>query len=47
MTNESFTDIFNIPHGRIIEVFGAESSGKTTLTLQIIAGDTDPVYPGF
>ena len=26
-----------IPRGRIIEVYGPESSGKTTLTLQIIA----------
>ena len=26
-----------IPRGRIIEIFGAESSGKTTLALQIIA----------
>lgn len=26
-----------IPRGRIIEIFGPESSGKTTLTLQIIA----------
>ena len=26
-----------VPHGRVIEVFGPESSGKTTLTLHIIA----------
>ena len=26
-----------IPRGRVIEVFGPESSGKTTITLQIIA----------
>ncbi len=26
-----------IPHGRVVEVFGPESSGKTTLTLHIIA----------
>src|SRR4030067_547647 len=26
-----------IPRGRVIEIFGQESSGKTTLTLQIIA----------
>src|ERR1035438_1679211 len=25
------------PRGRVIEVFGPESSGKTTLTLQVIA----------
>ena len=29
--------IGGIPKGRIIEIFGPESSGKTTLTLQIIA----------
>jgi len=27
-----------IPRGRVTEVFGPESSGKTTITLQIIAG---------
>ncbi len=26
-----------IPHGRVVEIFGPESSGKTTLTLHIIA----------
>src|SRR5918996_1496524 len=26
-----------VPRGRVIEIFGPESSGKTTLTLQIIA----------
>src|SRR5208282_5809697 len=26
-----------VPRGRVIEVFGPESSGKTTITLQIIA----------
>ena len=29
--------IGGVPRGRIIEVFGPESSGKTTLTLHIIA----------
>ena len=31
------TGIGGVPKGRIIEVFGPESSGKTTLTLHIIA----------
>ena len=29
--------IGGVPKGRIIEIYGPESSGKTTLTLQIIA----------
>src|SRR5690606_34966104 len=29
--------IGGVPRGRVIEIFGPESSGKTTLTLQIIA----------
>ncbi len=29
--------IGGIPQGRIIEIYGPESSGKTTLSLQIIA----------
>ena len=29
--------IGGIPRGRVTEIFGAESSGKTTLTLQVIA----------
>ncbi|MBC7784960.1 MAG: DNA recombination/repair protein RecA, partial [Burkholderiales bacterium] len=28
---------YGIPRGRIVEIFGPESSGKTTLTLHIIA----------
>ena len=28
---------FGVPNGRIVEIFGPESSGKTTLTLHIIA----------
>src|SRR5438067_11295818 len=27
-----------VPRGRVIEIFGPESSGKTTLSMQIIAG---------
>jgi len=26
-----------IPHGRVVEIYGPEASGKTTLTLQLIA----------
>ena len=29
--------IGGLPRGRVIEVYGPESSGKTTLTLQVIA----------
>src|SRR5437773_8286759 len=28
---------FGVPRGRVLEIFGPESSGKTTLTLHIIA----------
>ena len=31
------TGIGGVPKGRIVEIFGPESSGKTTLTLHIIA----------
>ena len=30
--------IGGLPRGRVVEVYGPESSGKTTLTLQVIAG---------
>ena len=29
--------IGGVPRGRVVEIFGPEASGKTTLTLQIIA----------
>ena len=29
--------IGGVPKGRVVEIYGPESSGKTTLTLQIIA----------
>src|SRR4030095_15273789 len=29
--------IGGVPRGRVVEIYGPESSGKTTLTLQIIA----------
>ena len=29
--------IGGLPRGRVVEVYGPESSGKTTLTLQVIA----------
>ena len=29
--------IMGLPKGRVVEIFGPESSGKTTLTLQVIA----------
>ena len=30
--------IGGLPRGRVVEIYGPESSGKTTLTLQVIAG---------
>ena len=34
---DSALGIGGVPQGRVIEIFGPESSGKTTLTLQVIA----------
>lgn len=35
--------IGGLPKGRIVEIYGPESSGKTTLTLQVIAECQKPV----
>ena len=37
--DEGVIGIGGIPKGRIIEIFGPESSGKTTLTLELIAAE--------
>lgn len=34
-----------VPRGRVIEVFGGESSGKTTLTLKMIASCQNTIFP--
>jgi len=34
---DAATGVGGVPRGRVIEIFGPESSGKTTVTLQIIA----------
>lgn len=37
MSVDSITGVGGLPMGRVVEVYGPESSGKTTLTLQTIA----------
>ena len=34
---DAATGVGGVPRGRVVEIFGPESSGKTTITLQIIA----------
>src|ERR1017187_1231849 len=46
---DAATGVGGVPRGRVIEVFGPESSGKTTISLQIIAeaqraGGLAPAY---
>ena len=34
---DSALGIGGVPQGRVVEIYGPESSGKTTLTLQVVA----------
>ena len=37
--DEEVFGVGGVPRGRVVEVFGPESSGKTTVTLEIIAAE--------
>ena len=39
------TGIGGLPRGRIVEIYGPESSGKTTVALQVVAEARRPAAP--